>query len=119
MFAIATTNRVDVLEKALRSRPGRFDRVIEIPALAAAPTRALLAARLREHDIAERDLDWLAGVATGRTGAEVEQLSNTVLLRALETSAQPVPGRLRLSRELIAEALGLCGEGEGDAVAGF
>ena len=30
IVTIATTNRLDVIEKALRNRPGRFDRIVEI-----------------------------------------------------------------------------------------
>jgi cell division protease FtsH len=103
LFVIATTNRADVLEQALRNRPGRFDRVIEVPPLGLDPCRAFLAARLGTHRVAPTDLDWLAAKSQGRTGAEIEDLIETVLVEA--AGRQPEAETFEIGRELLEWAL--------------
>lgn len=114
VVTIATTNRLDVLEGAVRNRPGRFDRLIEVPAPDAASGRAFLAARLAGHRVAAGDLAWLAERAAGRTGAELEELANTVLMLALTRAQGAVNGGLELPRALLEEALrGTAAAGKG------
>jgi cell division protease FtsH len=94
VFTLATTNRLEVVEKALRNRPGRFDRVIEVPPPDAASRLAFLRWRLGPHGLAEDDLAWLTQRTDGETGAALEELANTALFVALEGAEgqQPGPG---------------------------
>ncbi len=105
IVTVATTNRPEAIEEAIRNRPGRFDRVITIPSPDPASARGLLARRLAGHALAAPDLDWLAAAAAGRTGAELEELANTALLLALERARGEVDGGLKLDREVLAAAL--------------
>ncbi|HEY8748156.1 MAG TPA: ATP-binding protein [Tepidisphaeraceae bacterium] len=80
IITIATTNRLDVVEKALRSRPGRFDRVIELLPPDEPGRRLLLARFLQGTAVADADLDWLAHVTYSYTGAHLRELANTALM---------------------------------------
>ncbi|MBI5367366.1 MAG: ATP-binding protein [Planctomycetes bacterium] len=110
ILTIGTTNRLDVVETALRNRPGRFDRLIEIPPPDDASRLAFLARRFAGHDVRSEDLAWLSVRARGRTGAEIEELANSVLLRALERAGAQGDavdaGGFRIERALLAAALG-------------
>jgi proteasome regulatory subunit len=72
---IAATNRLDMLDPALL-RPGRFDRVIEIPM----PTREARESILKIHAIemnldSDVDLGKIADIAEGSSGADLKALS--------------------------------------------
>ena len=71
---IAATNRLDMLDPALL-RPGRFDRVIEIPM----PSIDALLSILKIHSQGmslddEIDLRFIAGLAEGSSGADIKAL---------------------------------------------
>jgi len=105
IIAIATSNRADALEGAVRNRPGRFDRIIEIPAPTAENRRAYFAKRFARQRISDGDLDWLVSRTDAVTGAELEECANTILMRALETSEYGADAPLNLVRESIRDAL--------------
>jgi cell division protease FtsH len=84
---IAATNRPDVLDAALL-RPGRFDRrvVVELPEAAA--RRAILAVHTKDKPIAaDVDLDALAAMTAGFSGAELANLTNEAALGATRRRA--------------------------------
>jgi len=84
IVTIATTNRLAVIERALRNRPGRFDRTLVIPPLDELGCRALLGKRLAGIRLAPDDMDFLASATAGCTGAEVVEVANTLLLLAVQ-----------------------------------
>lgn len=104
IVAIATTNRPAMVEVALRNRPGRFDRVIEIPPPTAANRQAYFTRRFGGQVIAPADLDWLCAQTDGHTGAEVEECANTILVAALEQRASEA-APLALDRAVMESAL--------------
>nr|BBH88325.1 ATP-dependent zinc metalloprotease FtsH [Thermosporothrix sp. COM3] len=82
VIVLAATNRVDILDKALL-RPGRFDRHITV----AAPTRsgreAILRVHTRKTPLHDNvDLDKLARLTVGMTGADLANLVNEAALIA-------------------------------------
>ena len=85
IIAIATTNRLDVIEKALRNRPGRFDRVIEFEEMEEPCRRQMLKSLLEKTRIVTEDLDYLVQATKGYTGAQVEEVANTVYILGLDT----------------------------------
>ncbi|MHC5020818.1 MAG: AAA family ATPase [Planctomycetota bacterium] len=107
IVTMATTNRLDVVEDAIRNRPGRFEQVIEIPAPDKASARAYLTDRLAAHDCDDVDLLWLAATAEGSTGAALEELANLVLTLAWKAADGEVNGGLQLTRTILEEAVGL------------
>jgi cell division protease FtsH len=82
VIVIAATNRPDVLDPALH-RPGRFDRqvVVGLPDLQG--RRGILAIHTRRLALASHvDLDALAGITMGMSGAQLANLCNEAALLA-------------------------------------
>ncbi|MFD5796919.1 ATP-dependent zinc metalloprotease FtsH [Streptomyces diastatochromogenes] len=90
VIVIAATNRADILDPAL-TRPGRFDRVVNV----APPDRIGRQAILRIHtrDIplgSDVDLPQLARVTPGMTGADLANLANEAALLAVKRKQEQV-----------------------------
>jgi proteasome regulatory subunit len=72
---IAATNRFDMLDRAIL-RPGRFDRLIEVPEPNAEGRVEILRIHTRRMNLSDDvDLESLAEATEGFTGAELESLS--------------------------------------------
>ncbi len=84
IVTIATTNRLDVIEKALRNRPGRFDRIVEIGALDERCRRQLLARLLSRSLIGDGEMAHLIAATTDYTGAQIQELANTIYILAVD-----------------------------------
>lgn len=83
---IATTNRLESIEKALRNRPGRFDRIVEVPPLTEELRLKMFKNRLQDWDVAEEIYDNLIGQTQGWTGAEIQEFVNGLKLKYVNSS---------------------------------
>jgi transitional endoplasmic reticulum ATPase len=103
VFVLAATNRLDLLDPAL-VRPGRFDRVVRIPAPDAPARRSILQIHLAARPVAEA-VDWerWAGGTEGWSGAELEQMANLAARRAF-TRQLAAAGRQFIQDEDLAAA---------------
>lgn len=80
---IAATNRLDMLDPALL-RPGRFDRVIEIPMPTSAAREAILKIHTRGMSLdPDVNLKHIADLAEGSSGAELKALSTEAGMYAI------------------------------------
>jgi len=75
---IAMTNRIDAVESALRNRPGRFDRLLEIPAMNEDLRRRMLTARLERFSYNEELMKFIISKTSDWTGAEIQELVNSI-----------------------------------------
>ncbi len=83
VIVIGATNRPDALDPALR-RPGRFDREIEVPPPDKKARREILAVHTRNVPLSEGvDLDKLAEITYGYTGADLAALVKEAAMSAL------------------------------------
>jgi len=83
VVVIGATNRIEAIDPALR-RPGRFDREIEIPPPDRRARREILAVHTRNVPLAEDvDLDKLADMTHGYTGADIAALVKEAAMSAL------------------------------------
>jgi len=83
VIVIGATNRPDALDPALR-RPGRFDREIEVPPPDKKARREILAVHTRNVPLADDvDLDKLAEITYGYTGADLAALVKEAAMSAL------------------------------------
>ena len=87
---MAATNREDMLDPAVR-RPGRFDRIVEVAMPTVADRREILrihASRCRLA--ADVDLDRLAALTVGYSGAELASLLNDAAIIAVQEGRREV-----------------------------
>jgi len=90
VIVLAATNRPDVLDKALL-RPGRFDRIIEVPFPDLTGREEILRVHSRKVKLdADVDLSKLARGTSGFSGADLENLINEAALLASKKSDDTV-----------------------------
>jgi len=70
---VAATNRIDLLDPALM-RPGRFDRIIEVPSPDAAGRMEIFKIHTRKMKLEKVDLDELVGMTDDLSGAELKAI---------------------------------------------
>ena len=76
VLIIGATNRLDIVDPALL-RPGRFDRVIEVPNPDIAGIEMILKIHTKDKPLADNvNLKTLAEMAKGFSGAEIEEVCN-------------------------------------------
>lgn len=78
---IATTNRLSTIEIALRNRPGRFDRIVEVPCLTDELRLKMFKNRLKDWDVNDKIFKDLIAQTSGWTGAEIQEFINGLKLK--------------------------------------
>jgi len=87
VVVIASTNRPDILDKAL-TRPGRFDREIAVNLADVSGREAILRVHARNLKLEEGlDLQWIARGTPGFSGAELANLMNEAAIAATRDDA--------------------------------
>jgi cell division protease FtsH len=90
VVVIASTNRPDILDKAL-TRPGRFDREIAVNLADAGGREAILKVHARNLTLEEGlDLSWIARGTPGFSGAELANLMNEAAIAATRDGSDAV-----------------------------
>src|SRR5258708_14158058 len=83
VVVLAATNRPDAQDPALR-RPGRFDREVSVPLPDRAERRDILASRALGKCLGpDADLDQVAAVTPGFSGADLANLLNEAAITAV------------------------------------
>jgi len=87
---IAATNRFDMLDRAIL-RPGRFDRLIEVPEPSEEGREQILAIHTRGMNVAD-DIDFadLAADTDGYSGADIESLATEAGMFAIRNDRNEV-----------------------------
>jgi len=98
---IASTNRLDSIETALRQRPGRFDRIIEIPALDSDLRMKMFKDRLKEWKYSDEMLNHLVARTDKWTGAEAQEFVNTLNLKSIRSKEEIVELDVKLVDEIL------------------
>ncbi|GAA3376190.1 ATP-dependent zinc metalloprotease FtsH [Streptomyces sannanensis] len=84
VVVVAATNRADVLDPAL-TRPGRFDRIVNVSPPDRGGREAILRIHTREIPLAnDVDLTHVARTTPGMTGADLANLANEAALLAVK-----------------------------------
>ncbi|WP_339131837.1 ATP-dependent zinc metalloprotease FtsH [Streptomyces sp. f51] len=90
VIVIAATNRADILDPAL-TRPGRFDRVVNVSPPDRGGREAILEIHTREIPLApDVDLTQVARTTPGMTGADLANLANEAALLAVKRKQSEV-----------------------------
>jgi ATP-dependent Zn protease len=84
LYIIAATNRADLVDDALK-RAGRLNKVIHIPLPDYESRRKIFELNLRKLPLAEEiDIDFLAHVTEGNSGADIKEICNQAGLNAFK-----------------------------------
>ncbi|KSW12161.1 AAA family ATPase [Pyrodictium occultum] len=103
VIVIGATNRPEALDPALR-RPGRFDREIEIRPPDKRARKEILQVHVRNMPLAEDvDLDKIAEMTHGYTGADLAALAKEAAMSALRRFIKS--GKIDLNKPIPAEVL--------------
>ena len=86
---IATTNRLDILDPALL-RPGRFDRVIEVPLPGLEGRKEIFRIHTRRMKLSKVDLEELARLTKGATGADIKAICTEAGYSAIRSGRKRV-----------------------------
>ncbi|MET7381967.1 ATP-dependent zinc metalloprotease FtsH [Streptomyces sp. NPDC005526] len=90
VVVIAATNRADILDPAL-TRPGRFDRVVNVSPPDRAGRESILAIHTRRIPLdTDVDLAQVARTTPGMTGADLANLANEAALLAVKRKQETV-----------------------------
>ena len=90
VVVIASTNRPDILDKAL-TRPGRFDREIAVNLADVSGREAILKVHARNLKLEDGlDLQWIARGTPGFSGAELANLMNEAAISATREDAAAI-----------------------------
>ena len=90
VVVIASTNRPDILDKAL-TRPGRFDREIAVNLADVSGREAILKVHARNLTLEDGlDLQWIARGTPGFSGAELANLMNEAAIAATRDDAPAI-----------------------------
>lgn len=85
IITLGTTNNLGDLEKAVKNRPGRFDRIIEIGKPDTESIHNMLKAFTSKYIVEENvDLRKLAVLSDGLTGAHINDLCKTAAIYAIK-----------------------------------
>ena len=99
VLVIAATNRRDVLDKALL-RPGRFDRIINVPLPDRESRKSILDVHLRNKQIEDGiSLEFLSDLTAGFSGAQLQNLANEAAINAVRL------GKTVISQKNLEDAL--------------
>jgi cell division protease FtsH len=99
VLVIAATNRRDVLDKALL-RPGRFDRIINVPLPDRESRKSILDVHLNNKKIEDGvSLEMLSDLTAGFSGAQLQNLANEAAINAVRI------GKTVISQKNLEDAL--------------
>ncbi len=102
VVVIASTNRPDILDKAL-TRPGRFDREIAVNLADVSGREAILKVHARNLKLEDGlDLQWIARGTPGFSGAELANLMNEAAIAATRDDSPAVARKhIEIARDRI------------------
>jgi len=98
ILVMAATNRKDILDTALL-RPGRFDRLINVPLPDKTSRRKILEVYSKTKQLVNVNLDWIAELTNGFSGAQLKNLLNEAAIYAARV------GNIQVTTENIMSAL--------------
>ncbi|HEX2558006.1 MAG TPA: CDC48 family AAA ATPase [Nitrososphaera sp.] len=106
VVVIGATNRPDILDEALL-RPGRFDRILEVPPPDAAARKEILMIHTRKKPLDPAvSLDLLVEMTDGMTGADIAAVVNAAAMTAIkEHVASKEKGKLKVTMAHFESAL--------------
>jgi len=104
-ITIATTNRIELVESALRNRPGRFDRMVEIGPLTKSLRERMFKDRLHDCEYEAGLLNYVVQETEGCTGAECEEFVKTLNLHFINEHEDESSEERIMTRAIVEQVL--------------
>ena len=106
VVVIAATNRPDIIDDALL-RPGRFDRILEVPPPDKEARKQILQIHTKKKPIgSDVNLDKLVEMTDGMTGAEIAAVVNAAAMTAIKEHVGKKGDKLKISMNHFESAFG-------------
>tara|TARA_B100001778_G_scaffold334491_1_gene346123 strand:+ start:12674 stop:14062 length:1389 start_codon:yes stop_codon:yes gene_type:complete len=83
IVTVGTTNRKEDLEEAVKNRPGRFDRLIEVDYPALAERVAMVQSFCSQWDISQVNIEKIAENLKDLSGAHIKEICKTAAIHAV------------------------------------
>lgn len=99
IIVIATTNQVDDVEEALRNRPGRFDRILDIALPDAKGRLQMLKLYTKDYNLNNVNLEDIAQKTDKYTGAHIKELVVTAAITAIDEKSLTSEGLVILKSD--------------------
>lgn len=94
VIVMAATNRVDILDSAL-IRPGRFDRKVKVPLPTIEGRKRIFQVHIKNKKMAEDvDMDMVASITTGFSGADLANLANEGAILAARKNQSSIDNKI-------------------------
>jgi cell division protease FtsH len=106
IIVIGSTNNKEVLEKALVSRPGRFDKVIDFPLPAKAERMRMI--KTFSNGLLGDDIPYLEEVASEtkkKTGAQIREVVNMAIIFAVDEKSYDADTKLIITHDHFKKAI--------------
>lgn len=105
IITLATTNDIDKIEKAIKNRPGRFDRVISVPLPDKNCRRRMIELFCKSWDTSKVNIDNIVGLSEGMSGAHLSELCKTATINAIDGGSIREDSKAIVTQEHFASAL--------------
>jgi len=106
VITVATTNKVDKLEDAVKNRPGRFDRVINIPNPDVTNRKNMIEKFIKHYECDDSlNVEVLADSTESMSGAFIKDLCTTAVMHAIYENSLNKEGIAELTANHFKKAL--------------
>lgn len=120
IITIATTNKIQVLDQALASRPGRFDISVEFPNPNSEMRKRLLEKCCKDFILTENiEINQLADSTEGLSCAYVTEIVKRAVIHSQEENSEMQDEKIVLRKEHFEKALNVYGRGVTKKQVGF
>jgi ATP-dependent 26S proteasome regulatory subunit len=93
MVIIATTNHTENIDPAISDRPGRFDRIIDVPLPNFAQRIGIISnilGKMPTEEISESEISKVANSSSGLSGAWIREIVQTAMIEAIYAGREKV-----------------------------
>ena len=105
VVVIGATNRPDIIDEALL-RPGRFDRLLEVPVPDKEAREQILEIHTRKKPLApDANIEKLVSMTDGMTGADIAAVVNAAAISAIKEEVKQKSGNLKITMKDFESAL--------------
>jgi hypothetical protein len=104
IIVVATTNRLDVIEKALAERPSRFDRRYCLDNISLGTTKTMIEKKIDNANLVDISLDEIAAMVHGLNGCFIQEVVISAKRKAISRGSVDDNGIVNLDKATFEES---------------